>query len=165
MEKAAIESSTPLELDTQKDKYLTFMLGEECYAIEISLVTEIIGIQRITQVPELPDYVKGIINLRGKIIPVMDVRMRFRKDSKGYSDRTCIIVVEIKNIFIGLIVDSVAEVIDIPDGDIITPPTMGKTRDGYIKAIGTVGKEVKLILDCGKLLNDGDYENIIFNQE
>jgi len=81
--------------NTQKDKYLTFLLGEETYAIEIKYVTEIIGIQPITQVPELPSYIKGIINLRGRIIPVMDVRLRFKKPPVEYNDRTCIIVIDI----------------------------------------------------------------------
>ena len=81
------------EEDTLKDKYLTFTLGDEVYGIDISVVIEIIGIQKITSVPEVPEYVKGIINLRGKIIPVVDMRLRFRRQFREYTDRTCIVVV------------------------------------------------------------------------
>src|SRR5476649_1859546 len=83
------------EEDTKKDKYLIFSIGEQSYGIDIKYVIEIIGIEPITEVPELPDYVKGVINLRGKIIPVMDVRLKFKKEEKEYDDRTYIIVVEI----------------------------------------------------------------------
>lgn len=145
--------------DTQKGKYLTFSVGKEEYGIEIRHVTEIIGIQEITQVPELPDYLKGIINLRGKIIPVMDVRVRFKKEPKEYNDRTCIIVVDIEDIAVGLIVDHVAEVLVIGENDIVPPPD-GKSgfHNRYVKGIGKVGNAVKLLLDCDKLLNDGEIE-------
>ena len=80
-----------MEEDTQKDRYLTFVIGAESYGIEVRYITEITGIQSITEVPELPEYINGIINLRGQIIPVMDVRVRFKKERKAYTDRTCII--------------------------------------------------------------------------
>jgi len=144
------------EEDTQKGKYLTFVVGNEVYGIEIRYVTEIIGIQAITEVPELPVYIKGIINLRGKIIPVMDVRLRFGKEPKEYNDRTCVVVVDIGEISIGLIVDSVSEVLTIPDEDIVPPPQLNKAQNRYIKAIGKVGNEVSLLLDCEKLLNDDE---------
>ncbi|APC40262.1 chemotaxis protein CheW [Clostridium estertheticum] len=148
--------------DTQKGKFLTFSVGKESYGIEIKFVTEIIGIQEITEVPELPDYVKGIINLRGKIIPVIDVRLRFRKEPKDYNDRTCIVVINIKETVVGLIVDNVAEVINIDDSDIVPPPQM-KTgfHNRYVRGIGKVGNEVKLLLDCDKLLNDEELDKII----
>jgi purine-binding chemotaxis protein CheW len=147
--------------DTQKGKYLTFAVGKEHYGIEIKFVTEIIGIQEITSIPELPAYIKGIINLRGKIIPVMDVRLKFKKDAIEYNDRTCIVVVDIKNISIGLIVDKVAEVISIEDENIVPPPD---TRTGfnnrYVKGIGKVQNEVKLLLDTDKLFNEDEIEDI-----
>ena len=87
-----IDNTQVLEEDTQKGRFLTFSLDKESYGIEIKYVTEIIGLQEITEVPELPDYIKGIINLRGKIIPVMDIRLRFKKSEKEYNDRTCVIV-------------------------------------------------------------------------
>jgi purine-binding chemotaxis protein CheW len=148
------------EEDTQKGKYLTFSLEKEFYGIEIMYVTEIIGIQVITEVPELPDYIKGIINLRGKIIPVMDVRLRFKKSPRAYNDRTCIIVVEMQEISIGLIVDSVSEVLSIAEGDIVPPPELHKGNNRYIKGIGKVGNDVKLLLDCDKLLNEDEMEQI-----
>lgn len=150
--------------DTQKGKFLTFSLGADFFGIEIKYVTEIIGIQTITEVPELPEYIKGIINLRGKIIPVMDVRLRFRKPFKEYNDRTCIIVIEIRDISVGLIVDSVSEVLSIPDEQIVTPPEINEgTGYRYIKGIGKVGDSVKLILDCPRLLSTeeaGEMQNL-----
>lgn len=148
------------EEDTQKGKFLTFTLGNESYGIEIKYVTEIIGIQPITEVPELPAYIRGIVNLRGKIIPVMDVRLRFKKVYKDYNDRTCVVVIDIKDISIGLIVDSVSEVISIPDTEIVDPPDVSKNGNKYIKGIGKVGSEVKLLLDCDKLLSDDEINSI-----
>jgi purine-binding chemotaxis protein CheW len=143
--------------DTQQGKYLTFLIGKEEYGFEIKYVTEIIGIQEITEIPELPDYLKGIINLRGKIIPVMDVRLRFKKPPCEYNDRTCIVVIDIQAISIGLIVDHVSEVVKIDADQIVLPPTV-KTgfHNRYIKGIGKVGSAVKLLLDCGKILNDDE---------
>lgn len=145
--------------DTMKGRYLTFSLGREEYGIEIKNVTEIIGIQEITEVPELPQYVRGIINLRGKIIPVMDVRLRFKKALIDYNDRTCIIVVDIKEFSIGLIIDSVSEVLTIPDENIVPPPEIDREHHHrYIKAIGKVESKIKLLIDCDKLLSDDEAE-------
>jgi len=155
------EGEEEMEEDTQKGKYLTFLLDKEVYAIEIKYVTEIIGFQPITEVPELPDYIKGIINLRGKIIPVMDVRLRFKKQPAEYNDRTCIIVIDVQNISVGLIVDNVSEVLSISDDSIVPPPEISRgTENRYIKAIGKVENDVKLILDCNKLLSDKDAEKL-----
>lgn len=146
------------EEDTQKGKFLTFMMGKEEYGIEIRFVTEIIGgIQIITEVPEVPDYIKGIINLRGKIIPVMDINLRFNKEARQYDDRTCIIVVDINDLSVGLIVDNVTEVLNINDDEIVDPPD-GRAgfHQKYIHGIGKVGNAVKLLLDCEKLLDRED---------
>ena len=151
-----ITDDIDIEEDTQKGKYLTFVLDNESYGIGINNITEIIGIQPITVIPELPDYIKGIINLRGKIIPVMDVRLRFKKLPREYNDRTCIIVVDINDLSIGLIVDSVSEVLRILDQDIVPPPNLNKISNKYIRGIGKVDKEVRLILDCDKLISDDD---------
>lgn len=154
-----VENTMEMEEDTQKDLYLTFSLGKESYGIEIKYVTEIIGLQSITEIPELPEYIKGIINLRGKIIPVLDVRLRFKKEPKEYNDRTCVIVVDIKNISIGLIVDSVSEVLTITENNIVEPPQMNQGfNNRYLKNIGKVGNEVKLLLDCEKLLTDDEID-------
>lgn len=143
--------------DTQRGKFLTFCVGGEEYGIEIKYVTEIIGMQEITEVPELPGYVRGIINLRGKIIPVIDVRLRFRKKAKEYNDRTCIVVIDVKENFVGLIVDTVSEVLSIDEESIVPPPDV-KTgfHNRYVKGIGKVDKNVKLLLNCDKLLNDDE---------
>lgn len=156
-----IDNIEETELATQKDRFLTFLLGRENYGVEIKYVTEIIGIQDITEVPELPEYVKGIINLRGKILPVMDVRLRFKKAQEAYTDRTCVVVMEIDTITIGLIVDSVSEVLKIPKRDIVAPPQMNKDfNNRYIKGIGKAGESIKLLLDCRKLLTAEEFEEI-----
>jgi len=142
--------------DTQEGRYLTFGVGNEVYALEIRYVVEIVGVQPITEVPEYPEHLKGIINLRGKIIPVMDMRLRFRKPPREYDSRTCIIVINTDVTQIGLIVDSVAEVIDIPKSNIVPPPDTNKGGRRYISAIGKVGEDIKLIVDCYKLLDDDD---------
>ena len=160
MSEAVLENRLEEEEDTQKDRYLTFILDEESYGIEIKYVTEIIGLQPITAVPDLPDYIRGIINLRGTIIPVMDVRLRFKKPFKEYNDRTCVIVIDIGDISIGLIVDSVSEVLTIPEGEIVPPPEVNKKGNKYIKGIGKVENGVKLLLDCDKLLKLEEVENL-----
>lgn len=158
---ATDESELEFEEDTQKGKFLTFAIGSEVYGIEIRYVTEIIGMQTITEVPDLPEYIKGIINLRGKIIPVIDVRLRFRKPLRDYNDRTCIVVVDIKEVAVGLIVDTVAEVLTIADQDLVEPPKVNQNyTQRYISAIGKVGSDVKLILDCDRLLNDQEVEEL-----
>ncbi|WP_160685022.1 chemotaxis protein CheW [Clostridium sp. C2-6-12] len=151
------------EEDTQKDKYLIFSIGKEFYGIDIKYVIEIIGIEPITEVPELPDYIRGVINLRGKIIPVMDVRLKFKKEEKEYDDRTCIIVVEIDNISIGLIIDTVLEVANIQENNISEPPKISTNRDNankYIKGIGKLQNEVRLLIDCYKLLEEEEIEEL-----
>lgn len=156
-----MEETLAFQEDTQKDKFLTFSLGEEDYGIEIKYVREIIRIQPITQIPELPGYVRGIINLRGKIVPVMDVRLRFKKELKKYNNRTCVIVIDISDISIGLIVDSISEVVSISEQDIVLPPLVNKgIQNRYIKGIGKLENDVKLILDCEKLLREDELENL-----
>lgn len=149
-----------VEEDTQKGKFLTFTVGNEVYGLEIYHVREIIGIQPITEVPELPEYVKGIINLRGKIIPVMDVRLRFKKPFREYNDRTCVIVVEIQEVSVGLVVDSVSEVLQIAEENIVPPPEVKAAQNRYIRGIGKTGNEVKLLLDCERLLNEVEVSSL-----
>lgn len=141
------------EEDTQEGKYLTFSLGKEEYGIEIKVVTEIIGIQNITELPDMPECVKGVINLRGKVIPVIDVRLRFNMEPREYDERTCIVVVNINELAIGLIVDEVSEVLDIPQENIEVPSQIGKgSSSRFIKAFGKVDDEVKILLDTQNLL-------------
>lgn len=149
------------EEDSQAGKFLTFLLENEFYGLEIKYVTEIIGIQQITEIPEVPDYIRGIINLRGKIIPVMDVRLRFKKNFRDYNDRTCIIVIDVKELSVGLIVDSVSEVLNIAVDEIVQPPQISQGSNRYVMGIGKVGSEVKLLLDCDKLLHEGVSEQLL----
>lgn len=136
-------------------RYLMFLIGKETYGIEIRYVTEIVGIQAITEMPEMPPYIKGIINLRGKITPVMDVRLRFLMEPRDYDDRTCVIVIEYSGVWIGLIVDSVSEVLTLSEENIVEPPRYGSgIPNGFVKNIGKVGSDVVLLLDCEKLLSD-----------
>ena len=144
------------EEDTQKDKYLTFLLEQETYGIDIRVVIEIIGIQAIRGVPEVPEYVRGIINLRGKIIPVVDMRLRFKKEFRAYNDRTCIVVIEAEGVLIGLIVDGVSEVLDIPEGNVVPPPKLKASQNRYIRGIGKTGEMVTLLLDWAKLFSEQD---------
>jgi purine-binding chemotaxis protein CheW len=160
MSELKIQDMMEDEEDTLKGRFLTFILGKESYGIEIKYVTEIIGLQPITEVPELPDYIRGIINLRGQIIPVMDVRQRFKKPFMEYNDRTCVVVIDIGDISIGLIVDSVSEVLSISESEIVPPPEIHKTGNKFIKGIGKVGNEVKILLDCNKLLNEEVVEDL-----
>lgn len=141
--------------DTQKNKYLTFMIDSEEYGIEIYNIIEIIGLEEATNVPHTPDYVKGIINLRGSIIPVLEVRTRFRKPQIEYTDRACIVVATHQDITIGLIVDAVSEVLSIPQEQIQAPPKAKVDyHNKFIKNVGKTGENVKLLLDLGKLLSD-----------
>ena len=142
--------------DVMRGKYLTFYVGDNGFGLEISYVTEIIGIQNITHVPHTHQYIKGIINLRGKIIPVMDVRVRFNKEPKDYNDRTCIIVVDIGDTGIGLIVDMVREVLQIADEEIVPPAAGGQESmdNRYISGIARTGDYIKLLLDIERLVSD-----------
>ena len=147
--------------DTQKDKYLTFSLAEETYGLGIGFVTEIVGIQRITEVPDMPEYVKGVINLRGKVIPVMDVRIRFGMGERDYDDRTCVIVVNMGDNPIGLVVDTVDEVLDIPENNVTPPPRISKGGGSrYLQGMGKVGDEVKILLDVNKLLMGDELDSV-----
>lgn len=141
--------------DTQEGKFLSFRIGNEVYGIEIRHVTEIVGIQKITEVPDMPAYVKGVINLRGSVIPVVDVRLRFNMLPRDYDDRTCVIVVSINESPIGLVVDAVREVISIQPDQISPPPSVSKgevTR--YIQGIGRFDQDVIILLAMDELLYD-----------
>lgn len=141
------------EDDTLKDRYLTFCLGKESYGLEIRHVTEIIVLQEITKVPDLPEFIIGVVNLRGNVISVMDMRKRFSLEQKDYDDRTCIIVVNIKGIAVGLLVDTVNEVLNIPQEQVDPPPkTHSGIKSNYITGMGKVEKQVKILLDIEKVL-------------
>ena len=139
------------------DMYLTFGLGSEEYGIGINFVTEIVGMQRVMEVPDVPAFIKGVINLRGKVIPVMDVRKRFNMPEEVYNERTVIIVLDINGVLIGLIVDNVSEVMEIPENHIDQPPQFGANREGVIRGLGKQGNKVAILLDAQRLIS----ENII----
>ncbi|MDF3004495.1 MAG: CheW protein [Oscillospiraceae bacterium] len=157
---AQIDVLTEYEEDMLKGKYLIFLIGKELYGMDIRYITEIVGIQPITELPEMPEYIRGITNLRGKIIPVMDARCRFKKALREYDDRTCIIVIETGNIAIGLIVDSVTEVMTMDDKNIVPPPEIKMEKRQYIKGIGNTDGNVKLLIDCKKLLSNDEVETL-----
>ena len=142
----------------REGKYLTFTLDKEEYGIGILKIKEIIGMMPVTAVPQTPEYVKGVINLRGKVIPVVDLRLRFGMDSMEYNERTCIIVVEIKgqsgNVLIGTVVDSVSEVLNIKGKDIEDTPTFGsKLNTDYILGMAKMEGGVKILLEIDRVLN------------
>ena len=145
--------------DTLKDRYLTFHLGDEDYGLEIRHVTEIISIQKITDVPDLPDFVKGVINLRGQVIPTLDLRLRFGLPAKDYDERTCVIITRMNDIPVGVIVDTVNEVLNIPAENISPPPSVQKgVAHRFVEGLGRVGDSVKIILNAEKLLHGDELE-------
>ncbi len=148
-----------VDTDTRRSKYLFFNLGDELYGINIAYVTEIIEMLKFTEVPDMPDYVRGVINLRGKVIPVIDLRLRFNMPERAYDDRTCIVVTTIDTASLGLIVDTVAEVHDVASGDIEPPPRFsGSERDHYVEGLGKVGDRVSVLIDARKILQRKELE-------
>ncbi len=139
--------------DTQKDKFLTFSIDDEIYGLDISYVLEIIGVQEITEVPRQLPCIRGVINLRGKIIPAMDIRLRFGKEARDYDDRTCVVVLDINELTVGIIVDTVVEVLSIPESQISDPPRFeNRCGSHFIRGIGKLGDAVKLLLDVEQLI-------------
>jgi purine-binding chemotaxis protein CheW len=149
--------------DTQANKYMTFRIGAEAYGIGISHIREIIELQKITAVPDMPDFVKGVINLRGRVLPVVDLRLRFGLEEREYDDRTCIVITEIRTSAIGFIVDTVEEVAEIAEKDIEPAPVFRSAsgKDQYISGIGKIGEAVKLLLDVERLLFEDDLHTIV----
>lgn len=152
-------SDTEVYLETAKHfssdggEVLLFSVDNNVYGIEIQYITEIIGIQPITIVPKVPNYIKGVINIRGKVIPVMNVRKRFDKEEIPYDERTCIIVVEWDGTAVGLIVDRVREVLGVNPVEISAPPDYKKVNSNrYIRNIINSNGEIKLLLDIQKLI-------------
>jgi len=141
---------------SREGKYLTFSLSGEEYGIGIRKVREIIGMMAVTHVPQTPYYIKGVINLRGKVIPIVDFRLKFGMEAMDYTERTCIIVVEIaeksKTIVMGLVVDSVSEVVNIREGDVDDTPAFGSSIDtNYILGMAKTGGSVKILLDIDRV--------------
>ena len=145
----------------REGKYLTFMLDNEEYGLEIRRVREIFGYMDITQVPRMPDYVLGVINLRGQVIPVIDLRAKFAMETIETTEQTCIIVVEIshgeQNVSTGIVADQVSEVIDIAEDNIEDPPQFGAyVNTDFMLGLGKIGESVKILLDINKVLNSDE---------
>lgn len=144
--------STDSEMD---GKYLTFWTEGQLFAIPISDVVQIIGIQEITPIPEFPSYAKGIIHLRGSVIPIIDVRLRFGKAETPYNDHTCIIVTNIYNRYVGFVVDSVNEVTNIDDQEISAPPSISEDQvNAYLTGIAKHNQKIILLLNTSKIIRD-----------
>ena len=141
------------EHQIQGGKFLSFFLGEEEYALEILRVQEIIGMMPITPVPKMPEYVRGVLNLRGKIVPVMDLRNRFDLPDVEDTEETCIIVVQDDKYVMGIVVDKVSEVADIQESEMEEVPSVGvNSQSEFLSGIGKVGDSVKMIVDVEKVL-------------
>ena len=144
-------------LDDLNGRFITFNIGSNVFSLELLNVIEIINVQSITPVPHVPNYVKGIMNLRGKILPVIDVRLKLKMEARPYDDKTCIIVAQLDEVLIGLIVDSISDVVNIDSHDLAEHPEHGQTKaDKYLKSVTKVGNRVILNLDCEKFINS-DY--------
>lgn len=142
-------------------KYLTFCLGMETYGLEILKVREIIGLMPITAVPKAPNFIKGVINLRGKVIPVVNLRLKFAMDEIASTEETCIIVVQVGNVEMGIIVDKVREVLDIAAKDIEDAPSFGESVDtDFILGMGKAAGRVSILLDIQKVLSADDVVDI-----
>lgn len=146
--------------DSRNGKYLTFLLGREEFAIQVLKVREIMGIQDITAVPQTPSYIKGVINLRGKVIPVVDLRLKFCLPEADYTQRTCIIVVQVRagsvTLHTGIIVDAVSEVLNLASGDIEDTPDFGdggSSAASYLLGMAKVKGKVKILLDIDRVLS------------
>lgn len=144
--------------DTLNSMFLTFRLSHEDYGIEVRYVTEIVGMQKVTEVPDMPAFVKGVVNLRGQVIPVIDMRIRFHMESRPYDERTCIVVVNINNMQVGLVVDTISEVRNI-EAKLISPAP--SNSPAYIQGMAKIGDRVVILLDGQQVLHE--HEMAAFN--
>jgi purine-binding chemotaxis protein CheW len=141
-------------------KYLTFRLANEEYGLQILKVREINGIMNITAVPRMPNFMKGVINLRGKVIPVISLRSKFELPEKDYTEQTCIIVVDVGR-EIGILVDTVSEVLDISSDSVDPPPALSQSVDStFILGLGKVGDDIKILLDIDRILGEHELHEI-----
>jgi len=161
MQTTAFEAEAGEGLAELAGKYLTFRLGEEDFGLEILKVQEIIGMQEITSIPRTPAYVKGVINLRGKVIPVMDLRLKFGMEEAEVSRKTCIIVVQVRgemgDIIMGIVVDEVSEVLEISGREIEPAPTFGtRINTDFVLGMAKTESAVKILLDLDRVLTQQD---------
>ncbi len=160
-EETAVMDQAVRAMGAREGKYLTFNLADEEYGIGILKVREIVGMMSITRIPQTPAYIKGVVNLRGKVIPVVDLRLKFGMEAMNYTDRTCIIVVEIagttREIPMGVVVDSVSEVLNIRQGDIEETPAFGTRIDtDYILGMAKTNGGVKILLDIDCVMSEAE---------
>lgn len=149
------------DISEMDGKYLTFWTDSQLFGVPIADVVQIVGVQQITAIPEFPYYAKGVINLRGNIIPIIDVRLRLQRAEKEYDERTCIIVTSINDKSMGFVVDAVNEVSSIDSGSISPPPTIAQEQSSsYLTGIAKTESGVLLLIDTKRLLADDEYENI-----
>ena len=158
---AAVITPASAGMADREGKYLTFALAGEEYGISILKVKEIIGMMSVTHVPQTPDFVKGVINLRGKVIPVVDLRLRFALEAAAYTERTCIIVVEVAgasgHVMMGIVVDAVSEVLNIRGADIENTPAFGvRLNTDFILGLAKAAGGIKILLDIDRVLNIED---------
>lgn len=164
-ESQTTSATMPDATESMAGKYLTFDLGEEVYGIGILKVQEIIGLMNVTKVPRTPECVRGVINLRGKVIPVMDLRLKFGMESKEDTERTCIIVVQVAwentEITMGILVDEVSEVVDIGSEQIEDTPSFGvAVNTDFILGMGKVDQKVIMLLDTDKVLSGAELKEV-----
>jgi purine-binding chemotaxis protein CheW len=150
-----------MKVDSRAGKYLSFFLANEEYAVEILKVQEIIGRMPITPVPLTSKYILGVINLRGKIHPIMDLKIKFGMDQTEITDETCIIVIKTASLMMGIMVDKVSEVVNVASADIEdTPAFGGDVNPEYLLGVGKIGGRVRLLLDIEKVINASDIINM-----
>ena len=149
-----METQMQSGLSTDKlDQLISFAIGDEDYGIDIQTVKEVIRHREITRLPKAPEFVKGVINLRGDVIPIIDLRERFGMEQKEYTTMTRVIVVEVEGRSVGMVVDSVSHVIRIEDSEIVPPPPcVGKVSEEYLKGVGKVGEKLIVLLHITKIL-------------
>jgi purine-binding chemotaxis protein CheW len=165
MPPTAILNESTAQADTRAGKYLTFHLGNEEFGVRVLKVREIMGLQEITAVPQTPSHVKGVINLRGKVIPVIDLRLKFGLPNAEYGQRTCIIVAQVQGesrpILMGVIVDAVSEVLNLTGAEIEDTPDFGEDASGnYLLGMAKVKGKVKILLDIDKVLSSQDLRGL-----
>jgi purine-binding chemotaxis protein CheW len=153
----AVKENQSINVDPRAGKYLTFFLASEEYGVEILKVQEIIGRMPITPVPLTSKYIRGVINLRGKIHPIMDLKIKFGMDQSQITDETCIIVIKTASLMMGILVDKVSEVVNVASVDIEDTPSFGADVDTeYLLGVGMTGGRVRLLLDIEKVITASD---------
>ncbi len=154
----AMRENRSVNIDPRAGKYLTFFLAHEEYAVEILKVQEIIGRMQITPVPLTSKYIRGVINLRGKIHPIMDLKVKFGMDHTAITDETCIIVIKTDNVMTGILVDKVSEVVNVASVDIEDTPSLGaEINSDYLLGVSKTGGRISLLLDIEKIITASDF--------